>query len=151
MRHVGGQEMRSKQCQNGSRAEQMRSRPPGAACCGVCGGICDHFACRTVNIPVKRPCKPHKPHKTVIFSLRDPESGCVLLPLGSPTVSQNGLLRARARCRYWVHRWCMTGGYWEPGGYTGWVIPGPGTHPLRCAPGPASLVPSGPSSQQRPA
>ena len=88
--------------------------------------------------PVKRPCKPVK-------QVNQPQYGhlrlvylCVLLPLGSPTVTSNRVLpllhgrrTACSRCGG-TGPGAWLGGYW--GGYTGWVIPGYTQPPARGEP-----------------
>ena len=74
--------------------------------------------------PVKRPCKPSLSYKTVYNQSWDLNTGCVLLPLGSPTAAQKRSYvhapmalpthapLATARACGWVR---------YQGGYTGWV------------------------------
>ena len=67
--------------------------------------------------PVKRPCKPQKPHKTVYFQPGTLKQGCVLIPLGSPTgVPERSYVHAPAVCTWWSS--------WYIGGYGDWGVPG---------------------------
>ena len=95
-------------------------------------GVSDRpFRVKTVNIPVKRPCKPPRPHKPVYNQSGTLKPRCVLIPLGSPTRVPKVVYRPKLP----TFGWCVPegvrdlGGYL--GGYTGWVTPGSRTHPLR--------------------
>ena len=68
---------------------------------------------------------------TVYNQSRDPETWCVLIPLGSPTTVPKRVLTVSPRGAV---RECVLSGAvpgWVPGGYTGWVtrVAIPGTQP----------------------
>ena len=117
---------------------------------GSVGVSDDPFACKTVNIPVKRPCKPEKPHETVNLASGTRNQVCSDTPRFSYRWSKRAV-SSGPHCSTGGPSAGCTGLGRYTGGCTRWVIPGPHTHPLRCAPGPASLVLLGSSSQQEPA
>ena len=104
---------------------------------------------------VKRPCKRVPASITVYNQSQDPKTGCVLIPLGSPT---------GGRKRSYVHAigvWCtvaacgyggVRGRVWGPGGYqgglyrvgTGRAIPGT-TQPAARGAQPAKRAPEAPA------